>query len=64
MSEIITPIIEDGNGGFYISKKHTIADIYRWVVEHDYWPEMLSLYEIETREVKEKPTKEQNNDRI
>lgn len=45
--EICTEIAGDENGGFYVSEKHTIADIYRWIVKEGYWPEMVTLYEIE-----------------
>lgn len=47
--EICTEIVEDESGGFYISEKHTIADIYRWAVKEGYWSEMVTLYELESQ---------------
>lgn len=46
--EIVREIIEDESGGFYVSEKHTIADIFRWCVAQGYWPEMVTLHELET----------------
>jgi hypothetical protein len=45
--EICRAIEEDAEGGFYISEEHTIADIYRWLVKEGYWPEIVTLNEIE-----------------
>jgi len=50
MPEIMTEVLKDSAGTYFITEEHTIADIARWIIVNDWDEEIIYLI---TKGVKE-----------